>query len=53
MYITGALIPPNQIEIAAALKLKHWEVKRAIEFWLWQGIVKQIEGEFYPISQLN
>jgi hypothetical protein len=53
MYITSALIPPNQIEIAAALKLKHWEAKKAIEFWQWQGIVKQIEGEFYPISQFN
>jgi hypothetical protein len=41
------------MEIAAALKLKHWEAKKAIEFWQWQGIVKQTEGEFYPISQLN
>jgi hypothetical protein len=53
MYITGPFIPPNQIEIAAALKLKHSEAKKASEFWQWQGIIKQIEGEFYPICQLN
>ena len=53
MYITGALIPPTQFEIAAALKLKHWEARKAIGYWRCRGIVTQFEGEFYPVSQLN
>jgi len=53
MYVTGALIPPNLMETTAALKLRDWETKKAIEYWKWQGILKDIEGELFHISQLN
>jgi hypothetical protein len=53
MYVTGALIPPNPMEITAALKLREWEAKKAIEYWKWQGILKHIKGELFHINQLN
>jgi hypothetical protein len=53
-YIThGTLIPPNQTQVATALKLKWIEAKYATNFWRYPGIVKEIGGKLYSIGQLN